>query len=719
MERLYYQWWDEEVNEKYQVIKRFSYLLWVIAVFFTILCLLLRSDTYMIIKFSMPWILVHSGQCYLICYLDKKSYLAKSIFSILFAEGNCACLWIQGNVLWKEVNILGQMLAFVYINSFELPFIQAWYNKTFVIAKHILVWNHFKYFTGEYEWFQLGFFAHLLAFLILFLYNLDSSFLKEKSYERFIAHHKLHCMQSRMSLIFNLFPDGIVILSYENDILYSNQNLKRLLKCRDSEEIINLLSNIEYCDGKKYANLSNSNKILDDIGNVQHLNLNQEIMLGLAKVDEYNLEWKAQKVIWEETEAVLLTVRDVNNLIQLEQTTADNKLKNVLLRSVSHELRTPINSISFFAEEVSRESCIANNKSLMQKLKVISVSSNLLLSLVNDLLDYSRMVAGVFSTQRSKFELFSTIESCIQLIKIQAEKKGIRVITRLDPQLPAYAFSDQLRLSQVLLNLLSNALKFTLKGQIDIACFLDIHHKLKISVKDTGIGIKKHKLKGLFKEFNTEISQNINPQGCGLGLFIANRIAKELGGESIKVKSKTNKGSKFDFSVYIAENMSDYEPIYEEVNPSLCENKRPYASIRNFDYLIESKKRAEILIADDNDLNRIILGTSLAAYNIIYDEACSGKEAVRLTFESDRRSKPYKLIIMDGSMPELNGWEASKMILDSYFQGEIKSLPAILGYTAFNSDDELKLCIESGMKEVITKPCSSELLIRTVFKYLS
>ncbi|CAG9335885.1 unnamed protein product [Blepharisma stoltei] len=474
---------------------------------------------------------------------------------------------------------------------------------------------------------------------------------------------------------------------------------------------------MEYSQGKKYSGLTNSNRLIDDINLIPSLHLYQEIVFGICKVGPSNLEWRGQKVLWEDQESILLTVRDANQIIQLEQTVSDNKLKNVLLRSVSHELRTPINAIVALVDSLKEEIEIVSNEDFKEKLDIISVSSQLLLSLVNDLLDYSRILAGVFSIQKSKFSFRNLIGSAIQLVKIQAEKKGLKLITRIDKDLPAYVFTDPLRLNQVLLNLLGNALKFTLKGYIEICCLLASKNKVKIIVTDTGIGIEESKMSNLFQEFNTNHNRNLNPSGCGLGLFISNVIVQELGSKPIEVESKLHEGSSFSFIINISEenfNFDDLESVFTD--ESILESTSPIW-VKDFTELLE-KEFPQVLIVDDNDFNRFALGTLLNNNDILFSEACTGRQAIKCVKEADERSKPYKLIIMDGSMPELDGWEATKLIFEMYYRGEIHSFPIIVGYTAFSSDLEISKCIESGMKECIIKPCKAEILIQKIAKYL-
>ncbi|CAG9335882.1 unnamed protein product [Blepharisma stoltei] len=584
------------------------------------------------------------------------------------------------------------------------------------MVKHILFWHYSSYFEWE-ETEKEQLMPHLISFLLIWLSDLYHRNIKANSYERFLSRKHLESAEKRLSVIFNLFPDGILIISGEKEILYVNAIITRYLNC-EKWQIMETLSSIEYCQGKKYSLLSDSNKLIDDIHLVTSLELNQQVLLGLSQTETSNLEWRAQKVQWDDQEATLLTVRNANHIINLEQSISDNKLKNVLLRSVSHELRTPINAIISMSESLKTEPEVSGNESFKEKLAIVFVSSKLLLSLVNDLLDYSRILAGAFSIQKSKCLLRSIVYDSVNLVKIQAEKKGLKILTRIDSNLPAYIYTDPLRLSQMLLNLLSNALKFTLKGWIEVCCVLVSKGKLKIIVNDTGIGIEEGKLSTIFKEFSTQLSATINPSGCGLGLFISNAISKELGSQPIEVRSELQKGSSFSFSVDIGEEPASEEPLFEEFNTPIVSEDLPLFQVKDFSKLIE-KEFPKVLIVDDNDFNRIAVGTLLLHYGILFTECCTGKEAIAAVEVSDKKKKPYKLIIMDGSMPELNGWDAAKIIHQLYFDGKIEVLPIIIGYTAFSSEEELNLCTTSGMKECLIKPCNPEVLIGKVLHYLS
>ncbi|CAG9327241.1 unnamed protein product [Blepharisma stoltei] len=718
MENLQRLWWDEETIQNYHVLKKFNY--WRLEL--SAIAIILFSAGYLIFDFEC-WgyveLCLKMGLVQLLIYIsvvffENRGPYIRTLFVVALSEYNCFIWWLLGQSQYKSAKLLLSNVALSYTNIFEWPFILSPWIRGFILFKHLIFWHYYSYYFEETE---AQYMPHLISFLLIWLCDLSNRNSRKSSFERFLSRKKLESAEKRLSVIFNLFPDGILILSENKSILYVNAITSQFLECSQNN-IIPTLSAIEYCQGKKYSHLSNSNRLIDDINLVKNLQLNQQVVLGLSQTESHNLEWRVQKVLWDDQEAALLTIRDANHIIKLEQSISDNKLKNILLRSVSHELRTPINAITSLSDALKTESEATGKESFKEKLDIISVSSKLLLSLVNDLLDYSKILAGAFSIQKRRCLLRSIIYDSVNLIKLQAEKKGLKLVTRIDPMLPAYVFTDPLRLSQILLNLLSNALKFTIKGNIEICCILSSKEKLKVIVYDTGIGIEESRLSNIFKEFNTQVSTTINPSGCGLGLFISSAIAKKLGSKSIEVISEVQKGSSFSFLVDIQEEaLIDQLPI-EEINSGIISEDLPLMQIKDFNRLIE-KEYPRVLVADDNDFNRIAIGALLVHYGISCNEACTGKEAVESIQQNDRKKKPYKLVIMDGSMPELNGWEATKVIHQLFFDGKIDVLPIIIGYTAFSSEEELTLCTESGMKECLIKPCNPDVLISKVLHYLA
>lgn len=249
---------------------------------------------------------------------------------------------------------------------------------------------------------------------------------------------------------------------------------------------------------------------------------------------------------------MFLSIRDVNKIIELEKNLANDRMKTLLLRSVSHELRTPLNSIIYFTNEILA-SAQQRTEEEIKRLKTILVSSKLMLSLINDLLDYSKILAGVFSVQKSHFNLKDMMENTIELFQLQAAKRGLQINLRIDHMLPKEIFSDPMRISQILLNLIGNSLKYTLKGKIEICCVSSSTSMLKCYVEDTGVGMDELYLKSLFKDFSSTHIPNMSQQGVGIGLCISNLLVKQLGGKDIKVKSSAGKGSRLYFKTSLSE----------------------------------------------------------------------------------------------------------------------------------------------------------------------
>ncbi|CAG9310057.1 unnamed protein product [Blepharisma stoltei] len=710
-------WWEEEVNETFQILKKYIYLSMAIILLVWSLSFLFYDKTFPV--FVAPFIGIHTMTFLIVKFLKNKKAIYKAISSLLYAELASLALFYHSLFFSIEHKILFEMLACLIVKHLELPFIQQIWLKNLIYGRHIVLWYYINSFPENLNYIQnLSIYMTILYIFIIF--NLISYLRLRASQERFIYWKELEKAESRLGIVINGCPDGILVISRPNKIEYFNPNILRLLSC-SKEEVISLLQDIEYTKDKKYSTLTNSNRLIDDIQFIFNYEFNHEVMLGISMERDINIEWKATKILWENKKvALIIYAKNANQIIQLEQTNAENKIKTVLLRSVSHELRTPINAILFLAKELLEELRIVIDECQIKKIEMILVSSKLLLSLVNDLLDYSRMLAGVFSIQKSKFRIRELVSSTSDLIKLQAQKKNLELNLRFDPDLPEWVYTDPLRLSQAILNLLSNALKFTMKGSIEICCLMTAEEQLKLVVNDTGIGIPDDKLLKLFEEFSTSNTANINPQGCGLGLHITNRIVKELEGTCINVSSQPGKGSTFSFAINAFDSNNSPSSFQEEDSDyTIEEEKQPLKVIQFFTYNDIRNRYPKVLIVDDNDFNRIILGSLLTRNEILYNEACNGKEAVECVMTMDNKDKPYYVVIMDCSMPELDGWEATKVIHEKYEGGRLRRVPWIIGYSAFSSSDDVKKCYESGMTECLVKPCSSEVIIETIQKYLN
>lgn len=355
--------------------------------------------------------------------------------------------------------------------------------------------------------------------------------------------------KSMLTAILSAVPAGIFFMTDEH-IHSPNAFSLNLLGCQDTEAVLRLVKELRYIEGT--SNYSVSDYLYQDLCHFIEIQSEKTANFGQTQVKGRVLSWIGQATIWEGQPAAVFVVNDVTEVLQLERTTIESQYKNVMLRSVSHELKTPTNAILYFIQSVCEGDIPPWAKA---KLEIASVSCKHLLMLIGDLLDFSQLVAGVFRLSPTDFDLRTILNSCIDLVAMIAEKKGIRVIRHFDPYLPETVHLDQSRLSQVLLNLLSNAVKFTKAGgQIVFKAILNDEGQMEVSVRDNGIGIAQADFDRLFTIFGRlEEGGSVNPQGVGLGLHISNALVMKLGGNCIQVESKLHQGSCFSFTVNLGE----------------------------------------------------------------------------------------------------------------------------------------------------------------------
>ena len=400
----------------------------------------------------------------------------------------------------------------------------------------------------------------------------------------------------------------------------------------------------------------------------------------------------------------MIVIKDVTSILKIERITSENIAKNALIRSVSHELRTPVNGIMLLVESLMQDV----NHLYKERLLNIKTCAELLNFQISDILDYSNLVSKTFNLNKSHCNLKTYLKESIEVVKYQGRAKGINIVAKIDELIPDECFTDYHRIQKIVINLLTNAIKYTNKGSIEL-CAINTGYGVNISVKDTGIGIQKDRISQIFNMFSDKISGM-----SGLGLHISNSILNYFE-SSMNVSSEQGKGTAFSFCLKILENVSHFRLESEtdvpyEVNSYLQIPQLPMTTL--------DKHYPKVLIVDDNDFNRILLGNILQSRNIPYIEAINGKVAVKIIKKFDRQKTPILCIIMDCDMPIMDGWEASKTINEIYTIGIIKFLPAIIGHTAYSSDDDIKRCYNSGMISHILKPTNQEQILKILSKYI-
>lgn len=360
--------------------------------------------------------------------------------------------------------------------------------------------------------------------------------------------------------------------------------------------------------------------------------------------------------------------------------------KSQFLSTVSHEIRTPLNAIIGLANLLNQNNPREDQKT---NLEVLRTSSNSLLAILNDVLDLSKLEAGKMQVDFVDFDLRSMVQYLFELFSPRAKEKGLLLTLHIDKEIPLKLTGDPLHINQVLSNIISNAIKFTDKGSVQIAIVLvqktNSMCSISFSVADTGIGIAPEKQQTIFENF-TQADNNTtrNFGGTGLGLSISKKLLSMLN-SNLELKSNIGVGSVFSFKL-------DFAIFYGQVITSqvIVNNQQPSNVLNG----------KQILVAEDNHINVFVIKQFLSKWNMLLTVAENGKQAVELALANH-----YDIILMDLNMPVMDGYEASKVIIAE------KPETIILAITA-NQDTEVeKLVSMSGMRGVISKPFQPEQLM--------
>lgn len=379
---------------------------------------------------------------------------------------------------------------------------------------------------------------------------------------------------------------------------------------------------------------------------------------------------------------------------------ASGQAKAHFLTNMSHEIRTPINTIIGMNEMILREN---NNKNVEEYAKSVETASELLLGLINDILDFSKIEAGKMNIHEKEYQLSKIIYDVIKGIKLKADNKNLNIITNIDNSLPSVLKGDEFKLRQILYNLLSNAIKYTNEGNITI--YVNGEYKqdifvLKVSVEDTGIGIKPEDLKMLFISFQRlEEEKYRHIQGTGLGLSITKQLVELMGG-TIEVESEYGVGSCFTFKV-----------PQQVINDTSVEEKTTIENSDDKQTATIYFPNAEVLVVDDDEMNRKVACALLKRTGVRVSTACGGAECLELC-----KTHKFDLIFMDHMMPEPNGIQTLHLLNKDEKGLNIDTKVIVLTANAIKGMDEMYL--QEGFSDYLTKPIEVNRLEEILFKYL-
>lgn len=384
---------------------------------------------------------------------------------------------------------------------------------------------------------------------------------------------------------------------------------------------------------------------------------------------------------------ILLPGKDVTNYLNKQNNLQNakseaenaNHAKTDFLARVSHEIRTPLNAILGFTEQLKQSTL---NEQQREFLKIIDKSSEHLLSLINDILVLSKVEASQFSFDQVPFKLSTTLKYVHEALKVKAEEKNLRFHYHIDQSADLVLIGDNFRLRQILMNLISNAIKFTSQGYVETRCFIKHETKSEVQIRfdiiDTGIGIDHDKLKAVFNEFtqaNSAITKKYG--GTGLGLTICKKLIEMQNG-SLTVSSQQNVGSTFSFVLPFKK--GDKNQVINEESYNVNYNKL---------------KGKHMLLVDDDSVNRLLAITILKKFHCTFDIAIHGNEAIEKL-----RNHSFDAVLLDIHLPDISGLDVAKQF--RYTMGN-KQTP-IIAVTAAAMTNGFKRYKEAGINDFLVKP---------------
>ncbi|MCB1144594.1 MAG: bacteriohemerythrin [Leptospiraceae bacterium] len=497
--------------------------------------------------------------------------------------------------------------------------------------------------------------------------------------------------------VFDSSSFGIAVVE-NRTIINCNSKLEEIFGYEPGE-LINQPKRIIYIDDDTYISIGKEihNSIMKNQiyvkDEIESIKKNGERFWARIKVGLLNnLEDRTRLVaIYED----ITESRKVSEELKLAKYQAEEaaRAKSNFLANMSHEIRTPLNAIIGMTYLTQKSDLNPKQKEYLAK---IQYSGEHLLSIINDILDYSKIEAQKFTIEHSEFNLETILKNISNLLSDRINEKNLELIFEISPEIPPVLLGDQLRIGQILINFVSNAIKFTEKGEITIGCkVIEKKEKsilLNFSVRDTGIGIGKHSLGLLFKSFQqADMSISRKYGGTGLGLAISKRLVELMDG-NIGVESEEGKGSNFWFQIQL----------------DLGKSRTPRK------HLSSDLKNTRVLVVDDNKHARSTMRDILESFQIQADDCDSGKKALEELNKYLDTENPYKIIFLDWKMPDMDGAETAYYINSL----PLRPRPEIVIVSGFGKAEVLENFQNIRIREILSKPLTPSILLDTTIRIL-
>lgn len=480
-------------------------------------------------------------------------------------------------------------------------------------------------------------------------------------------------------LAVDTLAEGLVVVDNEENVIYYNQKAKQIYEAIALGKAEDILDELDQYILDKEPIVRDKQIYSADSYMLQQDSAYYGKMYVLSDISDnyhYTQGIKEQARIMKELK---------------EQAESENQAKSAFVSNMSHEIRTPMNAIVGLTDVLLRKDWSPEEKRFLLNIKS---SGKALLSLINDLLDFSKIEAGKFEIARDTYDIAQMLRDIQVIGDTRIGEKDVKLVMDVDEAIPRLLYGDGLRIRQVIINIMNNAIKFTEKGTVTVTVKQKERTEKKVhiffSVKDTGQGIKSQDLKRLFDAFTqVDLKKNKGKEGTGLGLAISRQLVELMGGD-LSVESEYGRGSEFYFSIWEGVESDDAIGDFSEIREQ--QDKKE-------DIFTFTAPEAKVLLVDDNKINREVALALLEPFGMQIETAENGQEALDMVQE-----KTFDLVFMDHFMPVMDGVEATKKIRGTG-SGYCQNLP-IIALTADAVQGVKEEFLAAGMNDFVSKPIS-------------